>query len=45
MTFLALEKLIKTIEERKNAEVDHSYTASLLGHKLASTVNMHQRGK
>ena len=32
MTFLALEKLIKTIEERKNAEVDHSYTASLLAH-------------
>jgi len=29
MTFLALEKLIKMIEERKNAEVDHSYTASL----------------
>ena len=32
MTFLALEKLIKKIEERKNAEVDHSYTASLLAH-------------
>ena len=32
MTFLALEKLIKKIEERKNAEVEHSYTASLLAH-------------
>ena len=32
MTFLALEKLIKKIEERKNAEVEHSYTASLLVH-------------
>ena len=32
MTFLALEKLIKKIEERKNGEVKHSYTASLLAH-------------
>ena len=32
MIFLALEKLIKKIEERKNAEGDHSYTASLFAH-------------
>ena len=32
MTFLVLEKLIKKIEERKNAKVEHSYTASLLAH-------------
>ncbi len=30
MTFSALEKLLKTIEERKTAHVDTSYTASLL---------------
>ena len=32
MIFLALEKLIKKIDERKNAEIDRSYTASLLAH-------------
>ena len=32
MTFLTLEKLIQKIEERKNAEVHQSYTASLLAH-------------
>tara|TARA_B100001093_G_C26469962_1_gene860171 strand:- start:330 stop:659 length:330 start_codon:yes stop_codon:yes gene_type:complete len=30
MTFSALENLLKTIEERKTAHVDSSYTASLL---------------
>ncbi len=30
MSFLALEKLLKTIEERKTAHADASYTASLL---------------
>ena len=30
MTFSALEKLLKTIEERKTAHADTSYTASLL---------------
>ena len=32
MTFLTLEKLIKKIEDRKSAEVDQSYTASLLAY-------------
>ena len=32
MIFLALEKLIKKIDERKNAGIDRSYTASLLAH-------------
>ena len=32
MIFLALEKLIKKIEEQKNADVEHSYTAALLAH-------------
>ena len=30
MTISALEKLLKTIEERKTAHADNSYTASLL---------------
>ena len=32
MTFSALKKLLKTIEERKTAHADSSYTASLLAH-------------